>query len=344
MRRAQERAAAADDVRVTQPPSPHDPPAPYGAPPGSAPPPAPPASPAPPGAFGLPAGYVPPPRQTSYLEQPPAAAPPLDYPPAAPFDPTAPGAYDPAAAAAAWAEPSDPAGAGGPDDPDAPRKRASAWNGPAFGMLAIVAVLLGVFVVWPQARARIAERKVHPLVQALAHRDAGARCPRYITAVFTNVGSVRLDERGRIADRTDLTGPICDGLRHFYSGGGTRELSCLTSGSTCSEGALRSVVVLSVVAHESMHLRGQLNEGGAECDSIGESQTLSTTLGLSLQQARMISYLHWAAMNPYTPPQYRVLPSNCQAAADLVNDPPGEAGAREALTAQVAATWMDLAT
>ncbi len=199
-------------------------------------------------------------------------------------------------------------------------------------------------LVWPQFRARKTEKAVRPLVVALAHRQAGARCPRYITAVLTNVGSVQLDSKGNIADRTDLTGPVCDGLRHLYASGGVAELSCLTTGGNCSEDARRSVVAISVVAHESMHLRGQLDEGKAECESVGESAAIAKTLGLTPEEARMISWLHYAAMNPYTPPQYNISPENCANAADLEANPPGTQGARATLRAQISATWNDLAS
>jgi hypothetical protein len=199
-------------------------------------------------------------------------------------------------------------------------------------------------IVWPQVRARRTEAAVRPLVHGLSRRDAGARCPRYITSVITNVGSVSLDKHGQIADRTDLTGPVCDGLRHLYATGGIRELGCLTTPNGCGPDAQRSVVALSVVVHESMHLRGQLDEARAECESIGESQTLATTLGAPIAQARMISWLHYAAMNPYTPDEYHIDASNCQFVAELEANPPGAAAARAVLEAQISATWSELAS
>lgn len=264
----------------------------------------------------------------------PQAPPPYGAPPAPPYGaPPAYPQYD-----ATPLRPQLP-----PTPPPAP-PRPSAWNGPAFGLLAIALCIAGAFL-WPQWRARQTERAAKPLVSALAKRDVGVKCPRYINAVFTNVGSVKLDEHGQIADRTDLTGPVCDGLRHVLSPAGTRELGCLTDpAGTCPESARRSVVAISVVAHEAMHLRGQLNEGGAECDSVGESATIATTLGIPLEQARMISWLHYAAMNPLTPPQYVITPESCAPVADLVATPPGTPGSRAALEMQIAASWQSVAS
>ena len=156
-----------------------------------------------------------------------------------------------------------------PPLPPPPEKKPSAWNAPAFLMLAIFLAALGALL-WPQYRARSVEHKVQPLVAELAQRDATARCPRYITSIFTNVGSVSLDANGNPADRTDLTGPICDALRHLYTEAGRAELQCIVTDGRCSETARASIVALSVVAHESMHLRGILDEAAAECASIGD--------------------------------------------------------------------------
>lgn len=298
-------------------------------------------------------GQAPPPYGAPPMQPSPYGAPPQPYgaPPGPPQPYAAPYQYQqpgPPQFSPPYGSPVEQASAlreppGLPPAHD-PSDRPSAWNAHAYGIVAIVLVLIGVLVVWPQLRARKVEASVRPMVQALSRRDAGARCPRYITAVLTDVGSVRLDGNGRIADHTDLTGPVCDGLRHLYAPGGRQELACLTTGGLCSDDARRSVVAISVVAHESMHLGGQLNEGGAECDSIGQSQVIATSLGIPLDEARMISWLHWTAMNPNTPPRYHVTPENCKNAADLAASPPGDPGERESLRAQIAATWVDLAT
>lgn len=276
---------------------------------------------------GTPPGYGAPPAGS---EQPPGAVPPTA--PAGPGGVVAHHAYDRAEVPRGTVLPS-----------SRPPRRASGWNAPAFGLLALGLALVGL-IVWPQLRARKTEAAVKPLVGALSQRAATARCPRYLTSVLTNVGSVSLDDTGRIADRTDLTGPVCDGLRHFYSPGGKQELSCLTSGSSCSHDALVSVVALSVVVHESMHLRGQLDEGRAECESIGESQTLARSLGIPLDQARMISWLHYAGMNPNTPPQYQISPADCRFVAELEAAPPSTPQARDALAKAVNRTWTQLAS
>lgn len=341
----QERVGAVDDRGVTQPPSPDQPqpgtpPQPHGQPPqpyGASP-----------QAYGQPPqAYGAPPQ--AYGQQPPQ---PYGQPPQA-YGQQSPQPQAPGAQAYVGTPPGGIVSHNAYDQAQVPRgsvlpsgrppKRPSGWNAPGIGLLALVLMLVGV-IVWPQVRARKTEAAVKPLVGALAQRDASARCPRYITSVLTNVGSVGLDETGQIADRTDLTGPVCDGLRHFYGPGGKTELSCLTSGSTCPRDALVSVVALSVVVHESMHLRGQLDEGRAECESIGESQTLARSLGIPLDQARMISWLHYAGMNPNTPPRYQIGPDDCQYVAELKANPPGTAEARATLADDVNRTWTELAS
>lgn len=237
--------------------------------------------------------------------------------------------------------PGEPPAGGLPPLAPPPSSPPSAWNAPAFGLLAIFLVALGALV-WPQYRARAVEAKVKPMVQALSQRNAGARCPRYITAIFTNVGSVSLDANGNPADRTDLTGPICDALRHLYTDEGRAELKCLVTDGRCPESARRSVIALSVVAHEAMHLRGILDEAAAECSSIGEGQRSGELVGLSAEQGRMIGYLHLMALNPSTPPEYTVSPADCDAARDLLANPPGTESQRTLLVTLTEQTWTML--
>lgn len=223
-----------------------------------------------------------------------------------------------------------------------PPSRPSAWNAPAFVMLAIFLLSLAALL-YPQYRARTVEHDIKPLVSGLAQRDAGARCPRYITAIFTNVGSVSLDANGNPADRTDLTGPICDALRRLFTPEGRAEMRCLVTDGRCNEAARRSAIALSVVAHEAMHLRGILDEDAAECASIGEGERAGVLAGLSAEQGRMIGYLHLMALNPSTPPQYAVTPRNCDAARDLVSRPPGTEAQRTTLVTLTEQTWNSLA-
>ncbi|MEH3054832.1 MAG: hypothetical protein PGN13_12650 [Patulibacter minatonensis] len=270
------------------------------------------------------------PQGQPFVEQPPAYVP--------PGMPSTQGTYSPGGYDGPLGPPGLPPRRGARKKP-----RPSGWNAPAFGLLAIAVVVIGM-IVSPQIRARGIERDTRPLVMALSKRDAGARCPRYLTSVLTNVGSVRFDNSGRVADRTDLTGPVCDGLKHLYTPSGKAELSCLTAETGCPESARQSVVAISVVAHESMHLRGQLDEGRAECESIGESVGISQALGIPLDQARMISYLHWLSLNPGTPDRYHVNQGNCEFLADLAKNPPGTPAGRELLVESTADTWYRMAS
>ncbi|MDO9355729.1 MAG: hypothetical protein Q7T55_18660, partial [Solirubrobacteraceae bacterium] len=241
-----------------------------------------------------------------------------------------------------WTDPAVAAGNGlQPPPPSPPTEHPSGWNAPAIGMLAIFLVALTALL-WPQYRARVTEAKAKPLVSGLSGRDAGARCPRYITAIFTNVGSVSFDASGRISDHTDLTGPICDGLRRFYTPEGKAEMSCLVTDGRCSPGALQSIVALSVVAHESMHLAGEHDESQAECRSIAAGVKTAQLVGLTPDHGRMIAWAHYTAMNPNTPEQYSLTLQNCPSLADLENDPPGTEESRSAVTTSVEHTWLTL--
>jgi hypothetical protein len=274
--------------------------------------------------------------------------PPVDYlrgaPPTRELADTIPGAvshgvYD--EKRKTWKKP--PIGPNGLPQYDAPPPphRPSGWNAPAFGMLAIFLVALTALV-YPQVRARLVEHKLKPLVSALAQRPAGARCPRYITAVFTNVGSVSFDANGQISNHTDLTGPICDGMKRLYTPAGRAEMKCLVTDGRCSKSALQSVVALSTVTHESMHLRGILDEAAAECESITEGERAGVLAGLTPEEGRMIGYVHMTAMNPNTPPQYHLTGASCPGVAAYEANPPGTEAQRGLLTTLVEDTWLTL--
>lgn len=232
--------------------------------------------------------------------------------------------------------------AGAPSFAPPPESPPSAWNLPAFGLLALFLLALAALL-WPQWRARSTEHKIKPLVVGLSGRaDAGARCPRYITAIFTNVGSVSLDANGQPSDHTNLTGPICDAMQHFYRPGGRRELDCLLTDGRCPESARQTIVAMSTIAHESMHLAGVLDEAQAECSSIAAGERTAQLTGLRPEQGRMIAYLHLTALNPNTPEQYSITRDNCPGAAELLRRPPGTEAARSLLTTTVEDTWITL--
>lgn len=301
----------ADDVGVESMPPPHQAPQAYQAPPGYGQP---------------PVGSPPPVMPPAYGQAPVAQAP-------------APGGARPDLYAQV---------AGGGDQPPpwapSPRKRPSGWNLYSF-ILVGLALAVVVALVWPQLRARAIERDAKPLVTALSARDASVYCPRYLTAVIGFVGAVSLDEEGGPANSTQLTGPTCNALRHLYSAGGRTELACLdTAPASCSDDAVRSVVALSVVTHESMHIKGQLDEAGAECDSLGQGPVLAQTLGLRPAQGAVISWLHYSAMNPSTPPQYRVNPQACAPLQQLVPQVPTESPEMKQLVTRTAAMWSEMAS
>ncbi|MEN0015314.1 MAG: hypothetical protein AAGC46_18225, partial [Solirubrobacteraceae bacterium] len=288
----------------------------------------------------------------------PAPASPYDAPPAPTYPATTapyPGAVvpaDPYAQPAHTPPQHQPLPAGGystppVDLPGGPTSRisrpVSGWNVPAVGMLILFLIALGA-VLWPQYRARSTEHEVKPLVVGLVGHEAWARCPRYITSVFTYVGAVTMDGKGKLSDHTELTGPICKGLRHLYTPAGRAEMACLVTTGDCSQTALDSVVALSTITHESMHLRGVLDEGQAECTSVAAAVQAAKLAGLTENEGRMIGYLHLLGMNPDTPPQYHLTPTNCPSAIDTVRNAPGDDAVKEHLISEVARTWRDIAT
>lgn len=221
-------------------------------------------------------------------------------------------------------------------------KRPSGLNGPAYALIGL-ALLTAILVLWPQLSARAIERRAKPLLTELAGRDVSARCPRYVTSMFGRAGSVSLDSDGNISDHTDLTKPICDGLKRALSKDGRAELACLTTPrGYCSTEARQSVVALMVTTHEAMHLRGIMDEAAAECGAITYAPKMAKAAFLTPEQGRVMAWIHWQGLNPNTPSQYRINEYNCKAAADLAANPPGTPDQLSLLEMTTASTWAAL--
>jgi hypothetical protein len=222
-----------------------------------------------------------------------------------------------------------------------PTRRPSGLNIYGIGLIALLGTVVLLLII-PQWRARALENRAKPLVSALAGKPASIHCPRYLTAVVMQVGSVSMDSSGKLSSQTQLTGPICDGLRTILNKGNLGQFACLTTTGDCSFAARRAIIGLIVLDHESQHIRGILNEEGAECASVGNDTHAAQLVGLSATQGRVIAYLHLMALNPSTPEQYRI--ANCPAADELRATPPSSPAALAHLTAATAATWAKLSS
>jgi hypothetical protein len=170
--------------------------------------------------------------------------------------------------------------------------------------LALVVIAVGAPAWWlAQRQDRIGnEARLSAVASAIAGRDVHVRCPGVRGRVFswdTVEGSVRFDASGRPADETRLRALACRELDALAEGRRADALAC-RPGPACDDLAL----AVDVLAHESFHLAGVLDEAAADCHAV---QTLAWTaqrLGATAEQGRALTQRYIETGYPRLPSRY----------------------------------------
>jgi hypothetical protein len=171
--------------------------------------------------------------------------------------------------------------------------------------LALVVTAVGAPAWWlAQRQDRLGnEERLSAVASAIAGRDVRVRCPGVRGRVFswdTVEGSVRFDAGGRPADETRLRTFTCRELDALAEGRREGALAC-GHGPACDDLAL----AVDVLAHESFHLAGVIDEAAAECHAV---QTLAWTaqrLGATAEQGRALMQRYIETGYPRLPSGYR---------------------------------------
>ena len=152
------------------------------------------------------------------------------------------------------------------------------------------------------------QNRLAPIASEIAGRQVGVRCPGWFGKLLspgdTNAGVVSVDAEGRVADRTDLRARTCEELEAVIGGGRERELACASRSTSCGDDVQRMAWAINTLAHESIHLRGILDEGITECYGVQYFALAAQRLGVAPGQARNLAVLHWETSRELLPPQY----------------------------------------
>jgi hypothetical protein len=162
------------------------------------------------------------------------------------------------------------------------------------GMVAVV--LLPLFGLWLHGRIGRShvEARAAAVASAIAGRPVAVRCPGPFKRHFfyeTTEGSVRFDASGRPVDETDLSFRTCDGLQTAMDRGARLTFDCLYY--NCPKDVTQAAAALAVLAHESVHLRGVMDEGATECEARTHIGLVARRYGLSERAAASLA--HWQA-------------------------------------------------
>jgi hypothetical protein len=136
--------------------------------------------------------------------------------------------------------------------------------------LALFGALL--FVGWRHEQTVSLEHRLGGVASEVARRPVKVHCQGGTGALLDvgpELGTVQFDAAGHPADRTDLKHGVCNWLAHL-------------PGGTVAEAA----TAVEVLAHESYHLAGYMDEATAECYALQTMPFVAERFGATPSQAR----------------------------------------------------------
>jgi hypothetical protein len=181
---------------------------------------------------------------------------------------------------------------------------------------------------WTNHRRHVTEHRLASVASELAGRPVGVRCQSFWAAMLDiqdRAGEVDFPQ-GRPPDHMFLTRGICTRLAAFSRSHRHRRLDCLEHvdwprfdlaaafADPCIRGARDDAEAVNTLAHESMHLRGFVNEAQAQCYAIQEDAWTVVRLGGSEAEGEAVARLV-LALQPALPSEYQS--SGCRAGGSL---------------------------
>jgi hypothetical protein len=170
------------------------------------------------------------------------------------------------------------------------------------------------------------EARLGAIASQIAGRPVAVHCPGPLGRVFgwdIVEGSVRFDADGTPHDETKLRATACAELDALAEGRRGDELACTArAGIACGRHGRETVMAVDVLAHESWHLRGVIDEGETECRSL---QTLAWTaqqLGASAAEGAAMARAQFEGGFRDLPARYRDARCADGGALDLRPDDP----------------------
>jgi hypothetical protein len=169
------------------------------------------------------------------------------------------------------------------------------------------ALLLCVLGIRGHIRRVEVERKAGQVASAIAGHGVKVNCPGPIKQRFSyeiTEGRVRVSADGVPERKTNLSADACAGLRRVLDEGSSLNLECLYW--NCSQADTQAAMGLIVLTHESVHMRGVLDEGLTECEAEKRVEATALAFGLTPQSAQSVA--HWARTDyaELLPEQYRL--------------------------------------
>jgi hypothetical protein len=197
---------------------------------------------------------------------------------------------------------------------------------PIWVKLALAVVCVGGPAWWlAQRQDRVGnEHRLGAIASTIAGRPVHVRCPGVYARIVswdTVEGSVQFDAFGTPSDETRLRELTCGELDALVEGRRAGAVACLDAVGACGD-ADDVALAVDVLAHESWHLAGVMDEGIAECRAIQTIATTAQYLGTTLAQGRALAERYLEVWYPRLPDRYRAADCVDGGTLDLRPDDP----------------------
>jgi hypothetical protein len=182
---------------------------------------------------------------------------------------------------------------------------------PLWVKLTAAAVLTGAVAWWVAdwRDRRGNEQRLGAIASQIAGREVRVRCPGPIARLFgwdIVEGSVRFDADGTPEDETKIRKQSCGELDALAEGRRAKELACIgRTGIACGRHGRETVMAVDVLAHESWHLRGVIDEAETECRSLQTMSWTAQQLGATAKQGHAMARAQFGGAYQDMPDRYR---------------------------------------
>ena len=171
------------------------------------------------------------------------------------------------------------------------------------------------FVKSPQRSATELERRLGDIVSLVARRPVQARCEDFSDGKPVEPGGVVQFNGKQPADYARIRPDVCTRLVRFIRAP-RGAYACVVSRS-CAVSMVESAQALTVLAHESVHLRGIRNEAVTQCYAMQSVPRVARALGASTEDGRALAALEYAVDYPHMPAAYRTAECHPGGSLDL---------------------------
>lgn len=194
--------------------------------------------------------------------------------------------------------------------------------------LAVVVAIPVALVTWQWWDDRATERRLTPIVTAIAGRDVSVECQSVWGSLLDALprhGEVWFSADGIPEPHIFLTHRTCDRLQAFAGASRHEELRCLAGldwnsqqplapGSRCYEEAADTVYALLTLAHEAYHTVGVTSEAATNCYAIQALAYTAASLGAASDEAQLAARA-MNALEPFQQGGYGT--TRCRAGSEL---------------------------